>query len=193
VLACLYERPMHPYEVALTLRTRAKHESIRLNYGSLYGVVEGLEKRGLIVVRETIQDGRRPPRTVYEITPSGEQELVDWLSELLSTPVKEYLQFEAGISLMPVLAPEEIVRLLGQRSEALESRLAQLRGSQSGARGAALPRLFVLEDEYLERLCQAELDWVRGLLEEIETGTLEGIDWWRSRSRGDAPSPEEQP
>ena len=45
VLACLYERPMHPYEVAQTLRQRAKHESIRLNYGSLYSVVEALDYR----------------------------------------------------------------------------------------------------------------------------------------------------
>ena len=39
---------MHPYEVATTLRHRQKHESIRLNYGSLYAVVESLEGRGLI-------------------------------------------------------------------------------------------------------------------------------------------------
>ena len=47
VLTCLFERPMHPYEMAQTMRSRAKHESVKLNYGSLYGVVEGLEKRGL--------------------------------------------------------------------------------------------------------------------------------------------------
>ena len=46
VLICLYERPMHPYEVATTLRQRQKHESVRLNYGSLYAVVASLEKRG---------------------------------------------------------------------------------------------------------------------------------------------------
>ncbi len=39
VLTCLLER-QHPYEVAQTLRARAKRESIRLNYGSLSGVVE---------------------------------------------------------------------------------------------------------------------------------------------------------
>ncbi|HEV8064303.1 MAG TPA: PadR family transcriptional regulator, partial [Acidimicrobiales bacterium] len=62
VLVSLYERPMHPYEVAQTLRDRAKHESVRLNYGSLYSVVDGLEKRGLIRVRETVREGRRPER-----------------------------------------------------------------------------------------------------------------------------------
>ena len=48
VLLCLTERPMHPYEVATTLRQRQKHESVRLNYGSLYAVVGSLERRGLI-------------------------------------------------------------------------------------------------------------------------------------------------
>ena len=48
VLSCLHERPMHPYEVAQTLRQRGKHQSIRLNYGSLYSVVDGLEKRRLV-------------------------------------------------------------------------------------------------------------------------------------------------
>jgi DNA-binding PadR family transcriptional regulator len=173
---------MHPYEVAHTLRTRAKHESIRLNYGSLYSVVEGLEQRELIRVRETIQDGRRPPRTVYEITEAGQRELADWLSELLSTPVKEYLQFEAGISLLPVLPPDDVIRLLEQRAEALEARLIQLRGTRAGAREAGLPRLFTLEDEYVERLCETELEWVRALVKDIESGTLEGIDEWRSWS-----------
>ena len=39
VLGCLSERPMHPYEISTTLRTRGKEQSIKLNYGSLYSVV----------------------------------------------------------------------------------------------------------------------------------------------------------
>ena len=51
VLACLQERPMHPYEMATTMRQRGKHESIKLNYGSLYTVVQSLERAGLIEAR----------------------------------------------------------------------------------------------------------------------------------------------
>jgi len=32
VLGCLAERPMHPYEISTTLRTRGKEKSIKLNY-----------------------------------------------------------------------------------------------------------------------------------------------------------------
>src|ERR1700752_2924463 len=87
VLSCLYERPMHPYEVAQTLRHRAKHESIRLNYGSLYTVVDPLGGKGLTGAVETVRGGRGPERTVYRITPGGEVELVAWLSELIASPV----------------------------------------------------------------------------------------------------------
>jgi len=125
VLACLYERPMHPYEVAQTLRSRAKHESIRLNYGSLYGVVELLEKRGFIRARETVREGRRPERTIYEITDDGARE---------------------------------------QRAE----------------RDIGLPRLFAIENEYVEALVRAELEFVSRLVKDIESGELDGIDLWRS-------------
>ena len=91
ILGCLTERPMHPYEISTTLRERGKEASIKLNYGSLYAVVESLQKHHLIEAQETTREGRRPERTVYAITPAGVEEFEDWLAELLSTPVKEYL------------------------------------------------------------------------------------------------------
>ncbi|MDQ3833383.1 MAG: PadR family transcriptional regulator [Actinomycetota bacterium] len=74
VMALLYERPMHPYEMVSLMRERGKHESIRLRYSSLYSVVETLQREGLIVARETQREGRRPERTVYGLTDSGRVE-----------------------------------------------------------------------------------------------------------------------
>jgi DNA-binding PadR family transcriptional regulator len=187
VLSCLYERPMHPYEVAQTLRHRAKHESIRLNYGSLYNVVEGLEKRGFIRVTETVREGRRPERTVYEITETGSREFVDWLSALITTPVKEYLQFEAALSLLPALPPGEAAALLHERINELEHRLNFSKLTMDNMRKAGLPRLFGVENEYTEALMQAELDYVRTLIKEIEDGTLDGIEMWRHWFEGEKP------
>ena len=180
VLGCLYEHPMHPYEMAQTLRSRGKHESVKLNYGSLYSVVESLEKRGMITARETIREGQRPERTIYEITDAGAVELIDWLSELLAFPEKEYRQFEAALSFLPVLAPAEAVTLLRDRCTALEVRLARMKATRASAEAMELPRLFLLEDEYQERLVEAELDWTRLLVKEIESGSLEGLAQWES-------------
>jgi len=170
---------MHPYEVAQTLRSRAKHESIRLNYGSLYGVVDLLEQRGFITARETVRDGRRPERTVYEITETGARELTDWLTDLVATPEKEYLQFEAALSLLPVLPPDVAAQVLRERMTKLEIRLAQMRGAQQAALDAGLPRLFEIETEYVEALARTELEFVARLVKDIESGELEGIEMWR--------------
>ncbi len=180
VLTCFLEKPMHPYEVAQTLRSRAKHESIRLNYGSLYGVVEALEKRQLIRARETVRAGRRPERTIYEISDAGLREMADWLSELAATPVKEYLQFEAALSLLPALPPEEALAALSHRAKSLQIETALLDGAVAAARAHGLPRLFALESEYLQVLRRAELEFVTRLAKDIESGELTGVDEWLS-------------
>ncbi|HVB64552.1 MAG TPA: PadR family transcriptional regulator [Nitrolancea sp.] len=179
VLGCLYERPMHPYEMAMTLRHRAKQESIKLNYGSLYSVVDALERRGWIVSRETERDGRRPERTVYGLTKAGEVEFFDWLSELLGVPVKEYTQFEAGLSFMAALPPDAVVRLLRERGDLLANEISQMKEYGEMLPEDVLPRLFRIESEYWQMLREAELKWVRQLADDIENDQLSGIDKWR--------------
>jgi len=184
VLCCLYERPMHPYEVAQTLKLRAKHESIKLNYGSLYSVVDGLESRGLIHARETVREGRRPERTIYEITDAGKREATDWLSDLVSTPVKEFPQFEAALSFLPALPPDEAVERLKERCFVLEIDLTRIRAMRSASADAGLPRLFELEAEYEQAIREAELDYCRRLVKDIETEQLDGLEMWRHFSVG---------
>jgi len=179
VLVSLYEKPMHPYEVAQTLRARAKHESVRLNYGSLYAVVESLEKKGFVKATGTLREGKRPQRTVYAITEEGALEMTDWLTELIGTPVKEYPAFMAGLSFIPALSPDEALAALRRRAEALAVRLAAMRGAMEAARRAGLPRLFELEAEYEERQLSAELEYVKGLVDAMATGALEGLEVWR--------------
>jgi DNA-binding PadR family transcriptional regulator len=180
VLICLYERPMHPYEVATTLRQRNKHESVRLNYGSLYAVVASLEKRGLIAAQETMRAGRLPERTVYALTESGRIETHDWLTELISTPVKDYPAFEAALSFLPALPPGDVAALLRERAQALDVEMARAHASREFVEKAGLPRLFWVEDEFRSRLRETELIYVRRLIADIESGSLEGLDWWRA-------------
>jgi DNA-binding PadR family transcriptional regulator len=179
VLVCLYEKPMHPYEVAQTLRQRAKQESVRLNYGSLYAVVDSLERRGFIKATGTVREGKRPERTVYEITDQGSREMNDWMTELIGVPAKEYPAFMAGLSFIPSLPPDEALMALRSRADALKVRMAGMRGAMKAARDGGLPRLFELEAEYEEQQLAAELKFVNGLIHDLSAGTLDGLDMWR--------------
>jgi len=184
VLICLYERPMHPYEVATTLRQRNKHESVRLNYGSLYAVVASLERRGLITPLETAREGRLPERTVYELTDAGRVETHDWLTDLIASPVKEYPSFEAALSFLPALPPDDVIGLLRERALRLETEIAQAQASQDVADKMGLPRLFSVEGQFRIVLLEAEFDFARRLAADIESGALDGADWWRAVHRG---------
>jgi DNA-binding PadR family transcriptional regulator len=190
VLACLFERPMHPYEMASTMRERHQDESIKLNYGSLYTVTQALQRHRLIEPQETVREGHRPERTVYRLTDAGRLELIDWLSDLICNPVREYTNFEAGLALLAVLPPADAMRLLEQRCSRLETEIVQARAVGGMLADRKLPRLFWIEAEYRWRLKEAELDWVRALVADIAGGTLEGIaDWRRWHQEGTSNGP----
>jgi DNA-binding PadR family transcriptional regulator len=190
VLVCLAEQPRHPYDVATTLRQRQKHESVRLNYGSLYGVVESLERRGLIEAQETLREGKLPERTVYRLTEAGLIEVHDWLTELLSTPVRDYPAFQAALSFLPALPPADVVTLLREREGRLEMTMAQAAATRELAHKHGIPRLFWVESEYEAVLREAELGYVRSLIADIESGSLDGLQLWHSfHEGGDGPWP----
>jgi DNA-binding PadR family transcriptional regulator len=191
VLVCLAEQPRHPYEVATTLRERHQHESVRLNYGSLYGVVESLDRRGLIEALETRREGRLPERTVYRLTDAGRVEVHDWLTDLIATPVPDYPAFQAALSFLPALPPDDVVTLLKERAQHLESELARSGAERELVQKQGLPRLFWVESEFDVILREAELGYVRALIRDIESGALDGVVWWREIHAGadDAPVP----
>ena len=133
---------MHPYEVAQTLRQRAKQESVRLNYGSLYAVVEVLEKKGFIKATGTVREGKRPERTVYEITDDGSREMDDWMTELIGVPAKEYPAFMAGLSFLPSLDPDDALAALRARRGGAQGQAGRhARCHEGGERGRAAPPL----------------------------------------------------
>ena len=163
VLALLFERPMHPYEMGVILKQRHKEESIKLRYGSLYTVIELLLRRAFIVARETARDGRRHERTVYEITPAGRDELRAWMTDLIAEPVKEYPQFEAALCLLPVLPPEEALGLLRARVERIAQNMAALTQHVEAIGELNFPPLFLVETEYRLALMKAEQHFVAEL------------------------------
>ncbi|MGA2224423.1 MAG: helix-turn-helix transcriptional regulator [Syntrophobacteraceae bacterium] len=180
VLVLLFERPMHPYEMAATLKERHKEDSIKLRYGSLYTVIDLLRKEGFIVPREKQREGRRPERTVYDLTPVGCEEMQSWMRSILSIPVKEYPQFEAGLSLMPALPPDEVAALLEVRMARLRQRVEVLEAGHALAIQQGISPLFLVESEYELALTAAEQRFVEQLVGKIKDERWESVKFWRN-------------
>jgi DNA-binding PadR family transcriptional regulator len=173
VLGLLGERPRHPYEIAFVMRQRHMDKHIRLNLGTLYHTFEQLQRAGWIEPTETERSGRRPERTVYALTPTGVERFHDRLRELIAAPMGEYSSFEAGLSFMHQLPREEAVELLRMRAQALEQDLDKGVQVLAWLRGRGLARLALIEVEMVHEQRKWQLEWVRRITTEIESGDLE--------------------
>ncbi|MBF6171743.1 PadR family transcriptional regulator [Nocardia blacklockiae] len=189
VLAVLFERPMHRYEIAATLKERGKERDMDIKWGSLYTVVQNLEKHGFLEVIGSERDGARPERTIYRITDAGRTELDDWTRELVSTPEPEHHRFLAGLSIVGLLPPDDVIALLGERVDRLERLIATERDDLATQR-ATLPRLFLVESEFQLAMLEAEARWTAGLRDELASGAFPDVAVWR-RMHADGIDPAE--
>jgi len=123
--------------------------------------------------------------------------LRDWMRELLRSPVKEYPQFETALCLLPVLPPDEVVRLLRDRALQLSGKVWQMEGqlaelarqdlaAVAGGQqlpaplvGKKFPPLFVVECEFRLALIKAELAFVEDLVRRIVEEGWGPVELWR--------------
>jgi DNA-binding PadR family transcriptional regulator len=160
VLSVLITKPMHPYEIASFLRQTGKDQDMPFKWGSLYTVVNNLEKHGFVAADRNERQGGRPERTVYRLTDAGRAELDDWLRELVAVPEPEIPRFRSALSVLGVLPPDEVAELLRTRLAALDEGLARARADLAEAL-TQVPRIFLIEVEYDLALRAAEAEWVR--------------------------------
>jgi DNA-binding PadR family transcriptional regulator len=179
VLAMLFEAPMHPYRMQRLIKERGKGEVINVEQrAGLYQTIQRLEREELISAARIIRDDKRPERTVYEITAKGRAMTLEWMRQILSTPSKEYPEFPAAISFLALLPPDDVLRQLGLRATAVETEIGRIRKQVEQATQAQLPRLFLLEMEYLLAVQVTELTWVNAVAEDLRAGRLTWSEAW---------------
>jgi DNA-binding PadR family transcriptional regulator len=178
VLALLHEQPMHPYRMQQLIKERGKDEVINVRQrASLYQTIDRLVRTKLITIRETAREEKWPERTIYEITEHGRTTMLRWMREMLSRPAREFPAFPAALAYLALLAPADARTQLDQRVQVLAAEIARIDAELR--RGAELvPRLFLLELEYLRASVSTELTWVQSIVDELATGQLTWNEEW---------------
>jgi DNA-binding PadR family transcriptional regulator len=187
-MGLLEERPRHPYDIAFTMQQRHMDKHIKLSLGTLYHVVEQLQRLGWVRSTDTEREGRRPERTVYTLTDEGRLHFQARLRQLIAEPANEYSSFEAGLAFLHQLPREEAVTLLRRRAVALQEQLNQWRSTHEALCVKGLSRLSLLEVELVQDMRRFHIEWARRIAHEIESGELE----WRvgfADPRRDAETP----
>jgi DNA-binding PadR family transcriptional regulator len=180
ILSLLRRQPMHPYEMRHRIRVQEIDRVMKVTHGTLYSTVDRLTATGLIEPVETSRDGRRPERTVYEITDLGRDQLLDALRDGLMRATPDYPRLAMWITFASQLEPDEVALLLERRGVEAEGNLSRmnvaLEASQKNLTNQQyqLPRIHLIEVEYLIELQRAELDWLRAIVADIRDG---GLTW----------------
>ncbi len=191
VLALLHFQPLHPYGIQRLIKQWGKDQVVNVGQrASLYRTIERLLAADLIAVRETGRDQQYPERTVYELTDAGREAMRTWLREMLAEPRQEFPQFPAALSFVLMLAPQEALEVLEKRAEVLVASLAGYEKNLAEQLEVyGLPRVTMLEDEYLRAVTAAELDWIRAVSDDLRSGRL---DWTAEELIGFAQSTGQQ-
>ena len=172
VLGVLGAGPLHPYGMQRLIKVWGKDQVVNVGQrANLYKTINRLHQAGLIAVRQTERDQGYPERTVYELTEEGRQEMLAWLANMLSTPRNEFPEFPAALSFVMLLGPEQTVVVLEQRAALVRENLARFERDLGGESGP-LPRVTLLETEYLRTVTAAELSWLSGVVDDLRTGAL---------------------
>jgi DNA-binding PadR family transcriptional regulator len=89
VLAMLAKEPSHGYELRARLRDALGPLGDAMNAGHVYVTLTRLEKAGLLAVEG---DTGRSDRKVYALTPTGQQRVTEWITEV-SWPRPDLAEF----------------------------------------------------------------------------------------------------
>jgi DNA-binding PadR family transcriptional regulator len=171
VLGMLQTRPLHPYGIQRLIKRWGKDQVVNVGQrAGLYRTIERLLAAGLVAVRETERDQLYPERTVYEITDAGRAAAREWLEEMLAVPKQEFPEFPVALSHILMLTPQEALPLLERRETELAATHQSLEAGMAFADG--LPRVVLLESEFVRATATAQLSWLRSVIDDLRTGKL---------------------
>ena len=107
---------------------------------------------------EEQQEGNRPVRRIYSITPQGETAFQELLANNLGSYVPVQFNSDIGLAFMDALSVDERDNLLSQRRDELAQQLADVEAIPEH------PGNFQLMIEHQVRHLQTELDWLDSVI-----------------------------
>jgi PadR family transcriptional regulator, regulatory protein AphA len=153
ILALLSIEPMTGYE--LTQNMKISVQSLwAATHSQIYPALHKLEEEGLVTSEDHVR-GQSLQKTVYAITPVGEQELMNWLNQPIQyLPFRD--PFKLWASYMDLCPPEivfrnidEHIRLSSKRAEFLDKLAHSI---AYGEHPLVQARMRHLPDDEVERL-----------------------------------------
>lgn len=167
LLGLLRHRDMHGYEL---------HEFINrdmtfctdIKKPTAYNILQKMADAGWITETEE-QEGNRPPRKVYQISPTGETIFQQLLRENLRTHHQARFTDDIGLAFIDALPAPEAIPLLEERRAALQKELDAINRPHGRAHSHGGMKLIL---EHQIRHFQAEINWLDEVISRLTEGNI---------------------
>jgi DNA-binding PadR family transcriptional regulator len=172
LLGALRRGPAHGYELKSRLRSWHMEWWADIQSGSIYASLKRLERDGLVERTRTEQDGKRPVRQIFRITPAGADELRRLIADAWRGVTRFSRPIDMALSFYDVLEPSEIKEHLDTRLATLQQlRVAFETDNLPGVELGAYQKQMVPDLRAHERmLLDAEVAFTQLLIERFEQG-----------------------
>jgi len=160
LLGLLRSQKMHGYQLNEAIDSHLG-ASVHLKKPTAYRLLDEMARDGWIVWQEE-QEGNRPPRRIYSLTPPGEAAFQRLLRESLASYKPAELLSDISLAFLDVLAAAEVLPLLRKRRSIIEGLLQAVSVHNEGHPGS-----FQLMIEHQRRHLAAELEWLDEVITRI--------------------------
>ena len=157
LLGLLREQGMHGYQLIEFIENQMA-ACVNLKKPTAYFLLDKMAAAGWISYQQG-QEGNRPPRRVYNITPEGETVFQRLLRENLGSYSTAHFPTDIGFAFADVLPAEETLSLLQQRRTIVE---AQLAGALAVPDHAGSTQLII---DHQKHHLNSELEWLNQVIE----------------------------
>ncbi len=154
LLGLLRKREMHGYQLSEFLETHLAM-FFDIKKATAYNLLGKMEERGWVSSHKE-QEGKRPPRRVFAITPEGEALFQELLRAALPEHRPAAFPGNVPILFMDALPPAELEELLDQRRGAIRERVVAMKTHLDHVSHPLFDHKLLILD--------AELEWVGGLM-----------------------------
>lgn len=170
ILGLLRERPLYGYEIKQIIEEHMS-DWTSIAFGSIYFALDKLADEKFVEKVGVEQEGKRPSRSVYQITAAGRDEFLRLLREEWRQVERQYFSIDICLFFLERLPLEEVKNYLHTRLAALQNALEHIQNHRDEQ--LALPEVPHLAAAIFDHSIvhtQAELTWVTDLLQKLESG-----------------------
>lgn len=167
-LGLLLEQADHPYGLTSRLNNRYRH--LHASRSSITTLAKSLADADLITPRAPERAGKRPPRTVYDLTDAGIAHMQHRIEEIIRTAPAMDADFVTALAYIGLLSKVLAEDAVDERARRIWQEIGDLKDIP-----AAIAEIKMIEVDYWLRMLTSEATWLEEFRDRIESGCIEWI------------------